>query len=345
MRRDRRLDEEALTAVIEFLSAFVLFLVIVSAFLSLSRLSLGPNDPMIDRLDEHAYDGIMRLTTTEGWMTPYIEGIRNEENGTKNWHHANASQLLNSDVLPGLANSNGELDSERISALNNITETQLKNGLGFPNFASINLSISIVESPVIERIGTDLFIDGTPRSAAQNSAASFRILPMGNEIVEIRLEVHDAGIVPPIMKITEFVPYPETGEPEWVEIENEGGFAVDLNGWGLSRNGFLTLIGQGSLQGGGVLLLTGDSNSMEIGNSSLMIDIGHTGVLGRGIMDGLHNSEDNLRLTYNEPGFSLTQDIHVISYDSEWGFQQGFSAKLNEMGAWQTSEDTTPGES
>ena len=33
-------DEDALTAVVEFLSAFVLFLVIVSAFLALSQLNL-----------------------------------------------------------------------------------------------------------------------------------------------------------------------------------------------------------------------------------------------------------------------------------------------------------------
>ena len=344
MRRDLRSDEEGLTAVIEFLSAFVLFLVIVSAFLSLSRLSLGPNDPMIDRLDEHASDGIMRLTSSSGWMTPYLDEIRDETNGTSNWHHANASQLLNSDVLPGLANSNGQIDAERITALSNITEEQLKNGLGFPYYTSINLSISIIHSNDVERNGISLFIDGTPRSAAQNSAAAFRILPMGDEIIEVRLEVHDAGIVPPIMRITEFIPNPEIGEPEWVEIQNEGGFAVDLNGWGLARNGFLTLIGQESLRGGGVLLLTGDSNSMEMGNASVMIDLGHTGVLGRGMMDGLHNSADNLRLTYNEPGLSLTQNVHTIPYNSDWGFQSGLSASLDENGAWQVTNILTPGD-
>ena len=36
-------DERGLTAVVEFLSAFVLFLVIVSAFLALSQLKLGSN--------------------------------------------------------------------------------------------------------------------------------------------------------------------------------------------------------------------------------------------------------------------------------------------------------------
>ena len=304
MRREFRADEDGLTAVIEFLTAFVLFLVIVSAFLSLSRLSLGPNDPMIDRLDEHASDGIMRLTSSAGWMTPYIDSTRDEENGTENWHYANASQLLHSDVLPRIANSNGHLDPERISALNKITETQLKNGLGFPNYASINLSITILSSPSEERNGVSLFLDGTPEGRSKFNT-SFRILPMGNETVEVKLEVHDAGIVPPVMKITEFVPNPEIGEPEWVEIQNDGGFAVDLNGWGISRNGFLTLVGQESLPGGGVLLLTGDSEAMDIVNSSVVIDLGHTGVLGRGMIDGLHNTADNLKLTYNEPGFRI----------------------------------------
>ena len=344
MRRDLRSDEEGLTAVIEFLSAFVLFLVIVSAFLSLSRLSLGPNDPIIDRLDEHASDGIMRLTSSSGWMTPYLDGLRDETNGTENWHYANASQLLRSDVLPGLANIDGELDSQRISALSNITEEQLKNGLGFPNYASINLSIYIIHSTNPERTGISLFNDGTPRTAAQNSAAAFRILPMGNEIVEIRLEVHDAGNVPSIMRITEFVPNPEIGDPEWVEIRNDGGFAEDLNGWGLARNGFLTLIGQESLQGGGVLLLTGDSTAMETGNASVVISLGHTGVLGRGMMDGLHNNADNLRLTYNEPGLSYTQDVHIVQYNSDWGFQSGFGANIDENGDWQVSQTTTPGD-
>ena len=51
-------DEDALTAVIEFLSAFVLFLVIVSAFLALSQLKLGSNVAEADRFDQMAIDGL-----------------------------------------------------------------------------------------------------------------------------------------------------------------------------------------------------------------------------------------------------------------------------------------------
>ena len=46
-------DEEGMTAVIEFLTAFVLFLMIVTAFLSLAQLTLGPYDSTTDIFLEH----------------------------------------------------------------------------------------------------------------------------------------------------------------------------------------------------------------------------------------------------------------------------------------------------
>ena len=82
---------------------------------------------------------------------------------------------------------------------------------------------------------------------------------------------------------------------------------------------------------------------MDIGNSSVVIDLGHTGVLGRGMIDGLHNTADNLKLTYNAPGFSYTQEVDVVPYGSDWGFQIGFSAKLDRNGSWDVSQITSPG--
>ncbi|MBC87683.1 MAG: hypothetical protein CMB12_00130 [Euryarchaeota archaeon] len=343
MRRDMRRDDQALTAVIEFLSAFVLFLVIVSAFLSLTRLTLGPNEPMVDRLDEHAADGLMRLTSSEGWAVPLDSGVRDTANSTSDWHLLNASTLLDSDVLPGLVDSNGHIDPLRIQALQNLTEGQLKAGLGFPSYASVNLSVLVIESPESNRVGTVLFLDGTPRSSATTSAASFRNMPMGAEIIEISLEVHNAGSIPPILMITEFSPHAILGEPEWIEIHNEGGFAVDLNGWGVARNGFFTLIGTDALGGNQLILLSGDPSVMNHGNASLVVDLSSSYVLGRGLIDGLDDSADTLRLTYNEPGSSFSQRINTIAYDSTWDFEAGYSAKLSVDGDWIVSDITSPG--
>ena len=68
-------DEGALTAVIEFLSAFTLFLMILTAFLSLAQLQMGSNDPAVDRLDRAASLGLDRLTSGEGWFCPWMKDL------------------------------------------------------------------------------------------------------------------------------------------------------------------------------------------------------------------------------------------------------------------------------
>ena len=86
-------DEDALTAVVEFLSAFVLFLVIVSAFLALSQLKLGSNVAEADRFDQMAIDGLEKLTDSKGHVV-LREAIRDIANATDDWHVFNASTLF-----------------------------------------------------------------------------------------------------------------------------------------------------------------------------------------------------------------------------------------------------------
>ena len=115
-------DERGLTAVVEFLSAFVLFLVIVSAFLALSQLKLGSNVADIDRLDKMAIDSLERLTDSKGHVVLRDAGIRDIGNSTDDWHFYNASTLLTADLLPAIGDGDGHLDLNRITALGNVTE-------------------------------------------------------------------------------------------------------------------------------------------------------------------------------------------------------------------------------
>ena len=89
-----------MTAVIEFLSAFILFLMIVTAYLSLTQLSLGANEPGLDRLDRAASEGLHRLTDDKGLFVPWQEDDRDLGNATTDWHLVNASTLIGGDVLP-----------------------------------------------------------------------------------------------------------------------------------------------------------------------------------------------------------------------------------------------------
>ena len=56
--RDSSDREAGVVAVVEFLSAFTLFLMILTAFMSLAQLELGSNDPYSDLVDRSAVDGL-----------------------------------------------------------------------------------------------------------------------------------------------------------------------------------------------------------------------------------------------------------------------------------------------
>ena len=122
-------DDSALTAVIEFLSAFALFLMILTAFLSLAQLQMGSNDPNVDRIDRAAVQGLDRLTSDGGWYVPMGSGGMDFNNSTPDWHLVDAVALDNGRVQTGLV-SNGELDYQRIEALHNVSEEKMAAGLG-----------------------------------------------------------------------------------------------------------------------------------------------------------------------------------------------------------------------
>ena len=110
-------DENGMTAVIEFLSAFTLFLMILTAFLSLAQLEMGSNDTSVDRLDRAASQGIDRMTSDGGWFVPvFADGSLDYENSTSDWHLQTINELNKGIVLTGLMAQNS-LDFERIAAL------------------------------------------------------------------------------------------------------------------------------------------------------------------------------------------------------------------------------------
>ena len=189
-------DERGLTAVVEFLSAFVLFLVIVSAFLALSQLKLGSNVADVDRLDQMAIDGLERLTDSKGHVVLRNAGIRDIGNATDDWQQYNASTLLTADLLPAIGDGAGHLDMSRIQALGNVTEDRLIHGLGIDEGLSINLTIIVVQSSDESKIGEIVFSDGSSRSGATRGSTASRMMHLDDDVVRVTLEVHNAGREP-----------------------------------------------------------------------------------------------------------------------------------------------------
>ena len=342
-------DERGLTAVVEFLSAFVLFLVIVSAFLALSQLKLGSNVADVDRLDQMAIDGLERLTDSKGHVVLRNAGIRDIGNATDDWQQYNASTLLTADLLPAIGDGAGHLDMSRIQALGNVTEDRLIHGLGIDEGLSLNLTIVIVQSSDEAKIGEIVFSDGSSRSGATQGATASRSMHLDDDMVRVTLEVHNAGREPVGLRITEFMADPLNGPPEWIELENPDGFAMNLSGWSLARPGAFELIQDGALAAGERLICTGNAVTQYNPTNAMMIDMAASGVLGTGTIDALAADGDTITLGWTRAGTVLTYDVITVNWDDTWGIQANHSLTYNLGGSpssstnWTAVDGGTPG--
>ena len=342
-------DEDALTAVVEFLSAFVLFLVIVSAFLALSQLKLGSNVAEADRFDQMAIDGLEKLTDSKGHVVLKEGGIRDIANATDDWHVYNASVLLTADLLPAIGDGVGHLDMQRISALGNVTEDRLIHGLGIEEGLNLNLTITVVQTENESRLGTEIFSDGTSRSSATRGSTASRTMYLDNEMVRVTLEVHNAGREPAGLRITEFMADPLNGPPEWVELENPDGFAMNLSGWSLASPGAFQMIGHSALGAGQRIICTGNALTQFNPENAMMVDFGASGVLGTGSIDLLAAEGDSVTLGWTRAGTILTYDVSTISWDDSWDIQANHSMVYNYGGTpnsatnWTAVDMGTPG--
>ena len=342
-------DERGLTAVVEFLSAFVLFLVIVSAFLALSQLKLGSNVADVDRLDQMAIDGLERLTDSKGHVVLRNAGIRDIGNATDDWQQYNASTLLTADLLPAIGDGAGHLDMSRIQALGNVTEDRLIHGLGIDEGLSINLTIIVVQSSDESKIGEIVFSDGSSRSGATRGSTASRMMHLDDDVVRVTLEVHNAGREPVGLRITEFMADPLNGPPEWIELENPDGFAMNLSGWSIARPGAFELIQDGALAAGERLICTGNAVTQYNPNNAMMIDMAASGVLGTCTIDALAADGDTITLGWTRAGTVLTYDVIIVDWDDTWGIQANHSMTYNLGGSpssstnWTAVDGGTPG--
>jgi hypothetical protein len=317
-------DETALTAVIEFLSAFTLFLMILTAFLSLAQLEMGSNDTSVDRIDRAAYNGLDRMTSNSGWFVPMLDTNLDYANATSDWHHVDASDLGEGIVQVGLM-LNGKLDLDRVSSLSNVTEDGMLKGLGLDDGLSLYVEIKIIDSDNNSRLNLVLFEGGTPRNTAQTSSSASVTFQQGNEKIQLILEVHDGGRKSNSLHITEISPRSVSGSPEWIEVSNPNDFAISLEGWSFSHispssSEATILLKDGVLTGHSTVIFTGDELSQETGNATHVIDLGQSGFLGVGMISSLDDGSGIVKLSYTQ----LSEFQPVEIFRVEWGGDTGF---------------------
>lgn len=333
-------DETALTAVIEFLSAFALFLMILTAFLSLAQLQMGSNDPNVDRIDRSAVQGLDRLTSDGGWFIPMGETSLDYPNATSEWHLADAESLEDGRVQTGLIND-GILDHQRIRALQNVSEENMAAGLGLDDGYTLYLSITVIESTNLDRIGTEVFSGGTDRSTASSSSTANRQFSQEGELLQIILEVHKGGNKNNDLHVTEVMVRPSASGPEWIEIYNPNDFALSLRGWSLnhttSSGGNNLLFKSGVISGHSTVLMTGDSTTQASGNASQIIDLSQDSFLGVGSINLLADGGGVLSLRYTQIDEAMPYDVCRI----EWGGDTGLFMVLGQSLEWDGNSTTS----
>ena len=351
--RQLRRDESGLTAVIEFLSAFTLFLMILVAFMSLASLQMGPNDPGTDRLDSTAVNALDRLLSDEGQFVPYLGGQLDYNNSTTDWHLLSGVEISEGRVLPGLV-SGEELDLERVVALRNVTETGILEGLAIPDGMNLHLTITVIESTDENRTGEDIFSGGTPRTSSTSSTFSMRMIKSGEEVLRVLLEVHNGGKKNPILEIHEVSPRAFNGGPEWFELYNPSDFAEELSGWSFeSEKNSVTksiLLTDGVMTGGAYAVFTGDATSQESGNASEVIDLGSLGFLGVGTIDGLGDGAGYLRMFYTPELTNQPARIQSVQWGGNTGLNIGFGESIvwngssaMDSASWSIESSPSPG--
>ena len=344
--------DEAVVAVVEFLSAFTLFLMILTAFMSLAQLELGSNDPYTDLIDRSAIDGLDRLTSSNGYYVPYVDGVRDQNNATTEWHQVPVLDLYNGLLQPGIVDK-GVLDFERINALPNVTIEAMSNGLGLAKGLQLRLLIVIESSSNSSKIGEVLFEGGSDRSTSGTSSVANRKFINGEDIISVSLEVHDGASTPKLLRVTEFSPRPVNGGPEWIEIQNQNGFALSMKGWSFERSGTSGttdyLYKEGVIPGGQIGLFSGDPSTQVTGNASVVYDLGSTGFLGVGSVDGLDDATGRLRLLFAEEDEGAGSIVSQMQWNPSTGIVANSTVVWNggspsSSSSWYVSSNPTPGD-
>ncbi len=351
-RKQASEDEDGVVAVVEFLSAFTLFLMILTAFMSLAQLELGSNDPYTDLIDRSAIDGLDRLTSSQGYFVPYIDGVRDQANATSEWHSLPVLDLYDGILQPGIV-TDGMLDFDRINALSNISIEAMSNGLGLAKGLQLRLQIVVESSPNQSNVGEILFEGGSDRSTAGTSSVANRKFINGLDIISVSLEVHDGAATPKLLRITEFSPRPINSGPEWIEVKNFNGFALSMKGWSFERSGSSGttdyLYKDGVIPGGQIALFTGDPSSQINGNASVVYDLGASGFLGVGSVNGLDDSNGRLRLLFAEEDEGVGSIVSEIRWDPSTGVLANSTLVWNggspsSSASWLVSTSPTPGD-
>ncbi len=175
-------------------------------------------------------------------------------------------------------------------------------------------SIYINDLVELDTVGFSMIV-GPFASGAQALVIHFMVV--GDEYTENNEAILNCAIRYPVglLTINEFLPYPESGAPEFVELIYHGNELLSLQNWGIADEiGNPALLGQ--------VIIT-DQTYIIVSTDSTLYDQSPDTSLFLTAMDGLpilNNNGDAIRIF--DPYHTL---IDSLTYNNNWGYNRGQS--------------------
>lgn len=227
-------NDEAISKVIEFTTAFTVFILILASFFNAIDTRFTPQERVDSKL-------LNKATTISNMLIEDTGFIRNISNGTTSWENYPAKSISinikdNISRIGFASKKNGVLSYNKIRGIGNITYFQLKEIFGLDLY---DFNITIYE---LGKKNKPLSIFGLDYRNADKLAIVTRIVNILFEngeyiIAKIETRVFLYGRSTERVIINEFMYNPKNRDykDEWVEVYNPTYLAIDLTNWSIGN--------------------------------------------------------------------------------------------------------------
>ena len=344
-------DEDGISKIIEFIMAFVVFLLILASFFNAIDNRFTPQEREDSKLLNNAITISNLLVGDPGLLY-------DSENGTNDWENfptkGDSFNIYDNITRIGLASEKqGILNYNKIQGIGNISYTQLKElfGLDLYDFNITIYSLTNNKEPItvfgldyekserltmVTRIVTILFENGTYMEAKMET----RVFLYGRTSERVI--------------ITEFMYNPESGshKDEWIEIYNPTFMAIDVTNWSIgSSKQKSRIIGYDDYFGNKGAIIPSKGYAV-IAPSTEKVKTSYNNV--DTIWLGLEDTEKFGSTGLSDIGSEIVIEkygnvLDTLNYDSStWGVNGQSLQKINIFGNnsvenWETNENETPG--
>ncbi len=223
-RLDRRglgEDEDALSHIIEFTLALIIFLIVIAGYFKAVDTEFVIHTPEDSRRDELCIRYSETLIRDTG-MAKTTAG------NTTHWETLTPEELEQNLTRPGLASEGGEfgiISEEKILGLRNLTYPRMREilSIGKHNF---NLEVT-------ELNGSRITFFGFSSDGVKKGSRVERVLVMkngtGERAVKLTFRLFKGINIRTLVRVSELMYHPEGSRHEWIELYNPSDEAVNLS--------------------------------------------------------------------------------------------------------------------